>query len=144
MLLTEQMKKELEAEYFLFGRRTILGGIIGVFIVTSLISWSSARATLEASSEGEMIRNIKKGSKHATDLIKGNRLLPLGSLLLVDIRAKCPQNYLRIASVGLKTLEDDDGLYQRSLNATRDSTYSEKSKANWDRRIYKVCSSPLE
>lgn len=138
--VSQEMKDELEAEYFLIKRGTVIGGIIGVFLVTGLVSWGAAKATIESSAEGQMIKDIKQGSEIAKSLIDGDRLLPRGSLLLTDIRVDCPDDYLRIADVGLKTLEDDNGLYRRSLSATRDSTYSEDVNANWDRRIYKVCS----
>lgn len=75
MSLTEDLKKELESEYFLIGKKTIIGGALVTALAILGISWASAKLALESVAGKASLDLVREAASKAERVLEADEAL---------------------------------------------------------------------
>ena len=138
--LTNEMKDELRAEFFLIKRGAFWGSFFGILVAAGLISWGSAKAAISTWAQAPVLEKLESAEAVADRLLTEGVAVPSGAIVLLSNESECPEASERISDFNMAVHTHNATYFERSkASASANSNWPSAETTHWDRWAYKAC-----
>lgn len=135
-LSTQAMMKEMEATYFLVGKKnsvgTIAGSVLVLLAAAGFVGWLAAQSALERDIAGRVFLRHGQTPPIGERLMHGPALIRSGGILLLSNGNKCPPGSVQLSDVAVQVIRQGAVQYK---TAGHDAS----GNIDWQRQAFKTC-----
>ncbi len=130
------MMKEMEATYFLVGKKNSLGVIAGSVLVilaaAGFVGWLSAKSALDHDFARQTFYQPDSSPPLGERLKDGPALVRSGGILLLSYGSECPLGSVQLSDVAIQVIKQGAVQYTTTARGANDSS-------GWERLTFKTC-----
>lgn len=137
--LTDEQIKQLTDRYFLIGRQSFWGGLVGILVAVGLISFGASRTAIETWAQSDTLNRLNQADAIANRLINEVGLLPDGAIVMVSKDTQCPSASTELTQFNIQTYRRDTELHRATFEVALSNSSWDVNAENWDGLTFRTC-----